>query len=260
MTNQSKQSSPTADGSMVDSKTTAPGAAVAQSPPVRRILTGRRVLAGVAVAVGLASIFHNPLLRGVSGLLVVVEPHAPASAILVLDGDKRFDVAARRVAEGTQSVLLIRRRPGRLERMGILPAGDVLVRRELSKRHVPAERISWLSEEPVSQSETLFLLGAWLHEHSDRDIDMLCDCFSTRVWKMKLKELDSEARSRVHLVGLSKQDYDQNTWWRSKQGCREVVNSYLSLAFHWLKKGDPLPWKECPDQAFEAVIGKQVVR
>jgi hypothetical protein len=72
------------------------------------------------------------------------DPPTAADYVLVQPyGDGRYDRAAELYHDGlVHSVLLVERRPTRLQRMGLWPTFEALTRRALSARGVPVQAIT----------------------------------------------------------------------------------------------------------------------
>jgi hypothetical protein len=196
-------------------------------------------------------------LRSVAGLLIVENPDR-ASAVLIIDGDKRFDVAEELHAGGAASILLYRRRPGRLEKMGIIPRAEDTIRRELMKRHIPASDIALLADEPVSRSRIPAAIGDWLRQHPGESVAVVCDRFASRSWKMRIdRGVGGAFQERVAVVPASRRQFDETDWWHSKAGALAVIDGWLCLAFNMACRDQPSEWRECSESDFRvAFAGK----
>src|SRR6266568_3794767 len=101
--------------------------------PRRRSRWLRRCAIALLLA-GAAWVFHARILQCVAEVLVVEGEGGPATALAIVnEGDRRFDVARRLHREGKKTILLCRRPPDRLERLGIRVPLDELARRKLLK-------------------------------------------------------------------------------------------------------------------------------
>src|SRR5262245_56182409 len=83
----------------------------------------RRLAIGVCIFTGIV-VFHAPRLRGLGAVLVKETQTHSHTAVLIIGGAGRFDAAADSMKRGALVMLLYQSRPGRLQRMGILPADD----------------------------------------------------------------------------------------------------------------------------------------
>jgi hypothetical protein len=123
--------------------------------------------------------------------------------------------------------------------MGILPPGDQVARRELLERGVSEEHLVLLSGESASRTRTAAALSAWLNEHPDQSVNVLCDRFTSRTWKIVLRRAAPLGLAeRICVVPLPDRQYDETNWWRSKPGTMAVLNNYIRLGFHWWRSGD----------------------
>ncbi|MBI3862555.1 MAG: hypothetical protein HY290_11745 [Planctomycetia bacterium] len=216
----------------------------------------RRVLlmAGIAMA---TVAFHAPLMRAVAGLLIVDESGSQSPAILMLNGDRCFDVAAQRVSDDEARLMLVRGNPGRLVKMGIVPPADEMARRELHKRHVPDKAVSLLSTSPVGGLELPGELVKWLLQHPETEVDVLCDRLSSRRLDVLIRRsANHDLRRKIHIVALPNRNYDETNWWRSKPGAMAVLNGLLRLGFQYSTAGQAPPWVERTDSDLEAAFRK----
>jgi hypothetical protein len=217
-------------------------------------------LAIAAFLVGIAWGFRGPALTGIAQGLVVETHHERGTAVAVLDdGDRRFDVAERLYREGATKILLYRRQSDRLERAGIKPRTDELARREMEKRRVPHGDVESLPEVPPGKSKFVTVLAEWLEQHPEQSVDLLCERFSSRTWKLLCdRTADAGVVERIHFVPLSHRRFDETNWWRSKEGTVALVNAYFILGYHFLRSGDEPDWVERTDSELRQRAGAKV--
>ncbi|HEY3966487.1 MAG TPA: hypothetical protein VGM05_18135 [Planctomycetaceae bacterium] len=198
----------------------------------RRSRWTRRLLFAIVLLLAVGA-FHGWLLTGLASCLVFEDPPAPTAAVLLLDGDRQFDTAARLYREGRRTILVYRSRPDRLVRMGVLPQGDELARRELSKRGVSNEDVVVLAGELNSKSVIAAAVGNWLREHPEQTASVLCDRFTSRVWKLNLQwPADPGVTERVRIVAIPNRRFNETNWWQSKPGLLAFANGFLRYGFH----------------------------
>jgi hypothetical protein len=215
----------------------------------------RRRLTIVAVLVLAVWMFHARLLRGIAGGLIVEDPRGPAPAVLILDGDRQFDSAAELSRAGAATILVYRCRPDRLARMGIMPRGDETARRELLQRGVSDQDVEILVGESATRSRIAAALGQWLADHPDQTVNVLCDRFTSRTWKIVLQRAVAPAlAANIQIVPLSNRQFDETNWWRSKPGTMAFVNSYIRLGFHYWRSGDEVDVVERSPADFRAAF------
>ncbi len=208
-----------------------PPVSQAMSSNRRSRWTQRLLFAIVLLLAGGA--FHEWLLAGMASCLVFEDRQAPTAAVLLLDGDRQFDAAAQLYRGGRRTILVYRSRPDRLIRMGVLPRGDELARRELSKRGISNEDVVVLSGELNSRSVIAATLANWLREHPEESVSVLCDRFTSRVWKLTLQwAADPGITERVRIVAIPNRRFDETNWWQSKPGLLAFVNGFLRFGFH----------------------------
>lgn len=169
-----------------------------------------------------------------------------ADYLLVVEGDCLFDRAARIYHSGdSRDLLVVRRSPQRLQRMGILPTTDALARRELVARGVPEDRIAVLPGEVITDWEMARQLGHWLAEHTDARVCLVCDRFDGRRMKYIVRSVLSEAESgRVGFLLLPHRWYDETNWWKGKRGWLALLGGYLRLGYTSLIGEDRDEWRE----------------
>jgi hypothetical protein len=227
------------------------------SKPERRRRRWQRKLSILMLLVCATAFFHGLLFRSAAEILVVEEPRTAAQAVLLLGGESRFDEAANLHADGAKVILLISGSHGRLERMGILPSPEDTTRRELLAREIPAEDLWFLSDEPVTTSTVGILLCDWLRLHPHWQVDVLCDRFSTRKWRLLLRRsADPHLVSRIHVIALPQRGFDESNWWHSKPGVRTIFNGYLRMGFSWWQDGPQPAGRVCTPADFESAFAR----
>lgn len=210
----------------------------------------------VAILLLAAWAFHARLLRGFAEGLIVDDRNEPASAVLILDGDRQFDSAAQLYRAGAKTVLVYRCRPDRLVRMGILLPGDELARRELLKRGVSNQDFEVLDCESSCRSRIAAALGQWLAEHPDQTVNVLCERFTSRTWQTVLRRAAEPALAgQVRIVALPNRQFDESNWWQSKPGTMAFLNNYISLGFFWWHTGPEVDGKERTRADFRGAFG-----
>lgn len=207
-----------------------------------------------------AACFHGRILRSVAEFLVVEEPRSAAQGVLMLGGESRFDEAAKLHENGAPVILLLRSRPGRLERMGIVRSAEQSTRRALLTRGIPEDDLLLLSDEPVDNTRVGALLCDWLRNQPQRQINVLCDRFSTRKWHLLLRRsADSNLVSRIRMIALPHHSFDESNWWHSKPGARAILNGYLRLGFTFWQAGPQPAGKECTQADFESAAVRKAI-
>jgi hypothetical protein len=201
---------------------------------------------------------RGPILRSVARFLVVPDRPAAADYVLVNDGDNRFDAAAQAYHAGLgRRILVIERRPGRLERLGILPTAGALARRELTARGVPEEAVTVLRTERGSTWDRARTLRAWLEGQPPIHLLVLCDRLGSRSLRHVFQNaLPHEAFSRVGWRPLAREKYDETNWWRQKEGVHELFLAYLGYAAIVFRGEDRAEWIEWDPDEYENQLGR----
>ncbi len=126
---------------------------VRSDPPSQHRRFWLRLLIVLAAVAGLWLV-HEPLLRGVAGLLVVDEPAdhfqyvSLSSCANRPDGDRAYDAAVTLFRQNPSChILLIRPTPTRLIESGALASFETVSRRELAARGLPQKAIAPISSD-----------------------------------------------------------------------------------------------------------------
>jgi hypothetical protein len=187
--------------------------------------------------------------------LIVDEGRDPAPAVLLLDGDRQFDVAAEFSRAGAATILVYRSPPDRLARMGILPRSDETARRELLERGVANEHLKILDGDSASRFRIAATLGQWLADHPDQQVNVLCERFTSRTWKIVFERaLAPPLAKNIRFVPLHNRQFDETNWWRSKPGMMAFVNSYIRLGYHFCNSGMETKGEERTTAEFRAAF------
>jgi uncharacterized SAM-binding protein YcdF (DUF218 family) len=222
----------------------------------KRRYWARALLATVVLGAFLYG-FRVPILRGVATYLIVDEPSAVADYVLVLPGvDRRYDRAAQILQAGSAaSILLVERRPKRLERMGLLPSFESVSQHELVSRGVPASSITVIPGQTRTDWERARRLRAWLDSQPATRIVVLSERFGGRKLRYVLdKTLGADYAGRVRLLGLPERSYDENDWWRHREGVVKIFDAYLNLAYTRLCGEESEEWREWDPEQFKKTL------
>jgi hypothetical protein len=223
-----------------------PGQAPAGGRWRRRALRGAVAL---AVLAGLY-LFRAPLLRSAASALIVDQPREATTALLLLDADRGPERAAESYREGRAGhVLLIEDWPGRVEQMGVLPPHVDVLQRNLEAEGVPDEAITVLKGRAKNDWDRARLLGAWLAAHPGATVTVLCDRFgSRRLCRVFGVTLGAEA-ARLRWWAQADRRFDENDWWRRKEGFLRAYSAGVGLGYVWLVGEDREEWRPWgPDQ------------
>ena len=231
-----------------------------------------RLAAWLLVIVACGVIFHGPVLRLVACALIVDQPTDGAEFLVILGGDRRFDVAASSTQQqSAQSILILEGPVTNLVRFGILPPDHEIARKTLLEKGVPDERIVILSAERDDWWGIADRLRLLQRRHSDAGITLLVDRFRSRTLRhildVELDENGLPARpvcgpqpkrlrasnaefalgaqtsivcslENVHVRALRDRRHDETDWWRSRSGWKAVFAGYVALT-HTLVFGRP---------------------
>jgi uncharacterized SAM-binding protein YcdF (DUF218 family) len=196
---------------------------------------------------------RSPLLRGLGGLLVVDEPPAGTTCLVLLDGDGRHDRAAQLYHDGRAGqVLLVGRRPERLEALGLVPVRDEVDRRALRARGVPDAAVTLVAGQARDDWQRVRALRPWLQERPAAHVHLVCERFGSRRLQLVCRRVLGPDAARVHLLALPARDHDEANWWRNKEGLLDFLGQALRLTHAWAAGGRTAPWHDWDPDAYEA--------
>jgi hypothetical protein len=178
--------------------------------------------------------FRVPLLRRVATYLVVDEPAAATDYLLILPGvDGRYDYAARQYHAGSVfHILLLQRRPGRLEKMGLQPSFEALSQRELAARGVPQDTITLIPVGVRNDWDRGRFLHDWLQHQPGVRVALLCDRFGGRRMRQIFDEtLGPKCAAQLRVISLPDRLYDESNWWQHRVATVDLFASYIRFAY-----------------------------
>src|SRR5205823_5023052 len=95
-------------------------------------------------------------------------------------------------------------------------------------------------------------LHVWLADRPGERVTVLCDRFGSREWDAKFRAvLSREEYARVRLAALPDRRYDENDWWRHKEGRVALFNAYLGYGHAALYGEDAGGWREWDPDDYE---------
>jgi hypothetical protein len=211
-----------------------------QGKPKRPPLASRKWrwrLVCLGAAAILIVVFHATILQWFAGLLVVEGSETATEAIVFIGRSGPYvPIPGAYLAEAyrqgkARTILLIEDRSSRTVRAGVVPTLEVLVRRELVNRHVPAEALTVLIDENPVGWAGIRRLGTWMEEHPQADAAVLCGEFDSRqIDRMAHAILSPDVSKRLQWRPLSDSRHGVANWWHSRHGIMHVMSSFVSLA------------------------------
>jgi uncharacterized SAM-binding protein YcdF (DUF218 family) len=226
---------------------------------------GARLKLAVAVLVLTAVVLgHGPALRMFAWPLVDDQPSASA-AVLCLQGDERGVEGDATLDEATGwcrsvpagRILLLPPWPSRVVEMEVVPSFQQMVRRELTARGVDASAIVALPGKARDDWDKARRLGEWLEQNPGAEVMLLCNRFhSGRMRHVLDAVLGQTAAAHVRIRGMASSDYDPAYWWRSRQGVKDVMFGWLSLAFSWGHGRQPDPPPRWTAEEYQCLLAR----
>jgi hypothetical protein len=189
-------------------------------------------------------LFRAPLLRSAASALVVDQPQEATTALLLLDADRGPARAAECYREGrAKAVLLIEEWPGRVVEMGVLPPREDVLRRGLEAEGVPGEAITLLACRATNDWDRARRLRGWLAERPGATVTVLCDRFGgRRLCHIFAATLGPDA-ARLRWWAPADRRFDENDWWRHKEGFLRLFGAGAGLGYVWLVGEDREEWR-----------------
>jgi hypothetical protein len=198
---------------------------------------------------------HQPLLRLLAGVLIAEEPDNGATWLVLLDRNLDPECAAKyiRAEEGAQ-VLLIGWVPERTEALGVLPLRAERERQFLVSRDVPVSAIHVWPEQTRDDWDRARALGAWLREHPEVQVAVLCDRFGSRRLRIILDRSLGADASRAHVTAVPDRRYDETNWWRRQEGTVHTWYGFTSLSYVCLVGEGDAPTPNWDLDAYERAL------
>lgn len=190
---------------------------------------GKRILLLVMLLSLLGTCFHRVLLRSAAKTLMVNEQHHGADHLLIMGGDKSYQVAVDMLKrDEASSVLVFESSGGNLVKFGILPPPHEVAHRELLKHGIAADDITRVVSDP--ERRYFGSLRLWMRRNPTSHVCLFTDSFSSKRTRQLVNLAMSRALShRVTIVGLPDRRFDENNWWKSRVGIKTFVTTMLGL-------------------------------
>jgi hypothetical protein len=186
----------------------------------------------IALLVALVVLFRQPILRGLAGQLIVDDPAAEKSSVLLLGGERSPELAVKAFHAGeTREILVVDWRPDRPQRLGILPDSKTVLRHIFVQQGVPEEAVKALPGQASDMYQVATSVNSWLSQHPDEHLTVLCGRFGSRYVGVVFRRVLGEQRARVHLQAVAHPEFDEDNWWRSKIGLKSFWQDSVRLAF-----------------------------
>jgi hypothetical protein len=219
--------------------TNEPGSAVVAVPaaPTCRRRWLRRLLV-LGFGFGILALCHPFLLRWLALGLIINGTDQATDAVVIAGGIGPFaaiplDEAARRYQDRPGAgIVLVEDRSARTVQLGIVPPLESIVRPRLRERGVPDDAITVLAVTTPGERVSTRRLGAWLADHPDIRVTLLCDELASRRTTVVIRQaMDAEQAGRIHVQPLPDRRFGPDTWYRNRQGIIAVLSEYVALAY-----------------------------
>lgn len=181
-----------------------------------------------------------PLVAGSSSLSA--DYYAIQGGELGSDGFQTFDVVADWQGRGAnRKIVLLAPRTSRIVEIGALRSFEEMCQGELSKRGLPPADVWPTHADAGDVWGAAHALHDWLHSHPESTVSIPCSPFGSGRQRYVLnKVLGPMDAERVRLTILPNPGCRVESWWRSRQGVKEFMFSWLELMYAWTE-GDRSP-------------------
>lgn len=202
---------------------------------MRRTLRRAAILAALVAALVLA---HRPLLAGVARLMTVETPIERADAILPLYQDPRTipAAAATWLHRGfAKQILLYRPKLRRLEKLGLRPRPQEIMRRLLESQGVPPECIVEIGSDVDSASELVETLAGFLGPNRESRVIVVASAPRSRLTWAPLQNAVAGRLIDLRLDAVAPAEFDERTWWNTREGVITYFDSYVLLLLRFVR-------------------------
>ena len=195
-------------------------------------------LAGIVVVVVLAPQW---LLPPLAHWLDVSQAPRPVDYVLVLNGDleTRPFAAAALVRTGLAKRVLLTRQKLSLEsgsvRAGAVPSELEITRRILRVRGLPDEAVRVIPGEIGCTYDEAQALAAFLETEPEATVAVVTNGFHTRRAQWVFRRHLGPRAGSVSFVGVPRDGLNEETWWRTPEGCVTTTSEYAKLAYYWIR-------------------------
>ena len=212
--------------------------AEAARPSTTRGRRGLAALVVVMLAIGLAWLQREPILREIGTWWVVSDEQAQSDAIVVLGGD--FDVrpfaAAELYKHGlARTILLSNVQMGKAERLGFIPSHTSLNRDVLLKLDVPAAAIVTFGENLSSTQQEASAVRQWALQSQAKGIIIPTDLFATRRTRWIFDRELAPIGVQVMVSAYRTDQYTLADWWRHRTGLVDFNNEVLKYVYYRIR-------------------------
>jgi uncharacterized SAM-binding protein YcdF (DUF218 family) len=204
-------------------------------PPRKRWRRAMIGLAIVALAVGVAWLEHEPMLRHIAGCWAVSDELAHADAIVVLGGDidvRPFAAAALYKQGYAAKILLSNIQFGKAERLGLVPSNTELNRDVLRKLGVPETAIVTIGENNSSTQQEAAAVREWALQSQAKRIIVPTELFATRRTRWIFDRELGPVGVEVLVHAFPSPGYTLVDWWRHRYGLIDFNNEVLKYLYY----------------------------
>jgi uncharacterized SAM-binding protein YcdF (DUF218 family) len=206
---------------------------VSQPAPRRK-----RIAIGLAVAVlaiGLAWLEREPILRHIGAWWVISDDLAPADAVVVLGGDLdvRPFAAAEIYKHGLAGTILVSNvQLGKAERLGFIPSHTELNRDILLKLGVPIAAIVAFGDNLSSTQQEAAAVRQWAEQSQAKRIIVPTELFTARRTRWIFDRELAPIGVQVIVYALPAVQYTLADWWRHHDGLVDFNNEVLKYLYY----------------------------
>jgi hypothetical protein len=221
---------------------------------------------GIGIAIFVAWFALGPFLRGLAAFLVADESVGSFQYIAVLDwyngpdGDRCYDAATNLYQKvPSRRILLVESSSTRLVEIGALEAFDILSRRELENRGLPANAVTAIHSDGRDDWATARAIRVWLTDRPGVSALLLCGRFRSATVRHVLDEaLGPTLAGRVRVRGLPDRRFDESNWWTTRTGIKAFGTGWCRRIHGWYASQDYRPPPFCNADDYERKVRRSL--
>src|SRR5580700_11153127 len=202
---------------------------------------GRRAMIGlaiVALAISVAWLEHEPILRHIAGWWAVSDELTHADAIVVLGGDidvRPFAAAALYKQGYATKILVSNIQSGKAERLGLVPSNTELNRGVLRKLGVPETVIVVIGQNNSSTQQEALAVREWALQSQAKRILVPTELFAARRTRWIFDRELGPVGVEVFVHAFPPSGYTLADWWRHRHGLIDFNNEVLKYLYYRAK-------------------------
>jgi len=174
------------------------------------------------------------LLRSLGAWLDVGETPTCTDFVLILPGEEigRPLMSAALLRTGLARIVLIPQNPQSADvKDGMTLPTAIISRRVLEHRRIPPDRIVLLPSQSRTTIDDARALSGYLRGKKG-SVAVVTSAFHTRRARLVFDEEFAAEPERFRIIAAPNPGFDDDNWWKIRDGCRLVVTEYVKLGYY----------------------------